>query len=788
MLPSTLVSVYQQYKADTDAVAGWLAHTAKAANYPGQLVPPAATSTGRLKGKARTLAKEQAVKPKKAVLPINLFVPLAKYITSLKAPRVLVPQSVISLTERIILQRSAFSSRLSYHGANPTVEGDQSHSYFVDILRQVVHLFRQNVAQSPAPSVGSVHFGKLENRFASLHVQEPSQAFLNASNVKKSTSENSIVFEAEPQTDLDDAIAVYGMLLLDLNKIRGEVRQIWLRFSQGSIEITAAALATNTGVDLAKYLIDQVLPIFQLHGGVDEVAEAFALWFIQERGLNNSDRTPEEVYGHIDYTMLFVNDFMKKISGCQGCTHAHREHWKPAHKAIRELLDSVKCKLAVDKALVTELLSILKALGWAAKEYLKVDEIMSGLAEMERPKGAPFYVNFALQLTLDIHHTLGPWGLEQPAKQLDKELTFMIELIDQLYQEKARTNDSAGATCGCLRNFQMEMKAFHADPTIEACKELFTHVDYNGKLPEQRHRSMQLSPVLCGLTIFYFRASMYDWGFIQFNGSRTIRKAVHLYNALVNEGLIENPWCDMQLAENFFGRSNIFAGQKPTGTRGYLKQLLVASGMTIRGMKEVFGALDGHSTSCEDSNIRGFRLGCKNVKMGAPVSAIFIEQYHNRTKRIDYRPEDVDKIISRRRGGDAAPSPNNSGQHSPHLLLQPFAEALTEESPEVAFPRLLMHVVCSGFLSNVRNECLEALETEFGKDLAAQETVFLIFSSLVRDERFGKELLSKAARIVNNTVASGSGKRLVDVMEKELGLSKEQLEEICSKSKLAEDF
>ncbi|CAH0038449.1 unnamed protein product [Clonostachys solani] len=787
MLPSALVSVYQQYKADTDAIAGWLALTAKAANYPGQLLSPPATSTGRLKGKARALAKEQALKPKKAFLPIKLFVPLAKYITSLKAPRVRVPQSVINITERVIRQRSVFSSRLSHHGANPTVEDDRSHSYFVDILRQVVHLFRQNVVPPPTTSTENINDVEFENRFASLHVEEPSQEFLNAKIVQQPTTENNIVYEAEPQTDLDDAIAAYGMLLQDLNKIRDEIKQIWLSCAEGSIELTAAALATNTGVDLARYLIDQVLPIFQLHGGVGEVAEAFALQFIQEQDLNNSDLTPEEIDEVVDDKMFVVNDFMKRFASCRDCAHRHNEPWNPTPQAIQDLLDKIEDEVEADNQLLGELINNLLAVSWLAKEYLKVDEIMSGLDAMDTTKTAPFYVCFALQVTLDIHHTLGDWCLE-PAKQLDNELNFMIESIDEFYKGAANMNGRAGKTCNCLRNFQQEIKDFQTDPTIDVRKEFYNCMNYNCEPSEERHRSMQLSPVLCGLTIFYFRASMHDFGFIEFARNRTIQHAVHLYNALVKEDLIETPWSDMQLAENFFGRSNIFAGQKPASTRGYLKQIMLQAGMTVRGLNELFGALDGHSTSCEGPRTRGFRHKMKAVSRGAPVSAIFIDRYYNQSNRIDYRPEDVNEIISRRRCDEAPLSPNKSGQHSPHLLLQPLAEALTEESLEVAFPRLLMHKVCGEFLTNVKNQCAGTIKEVSGEKATSRDIVLLIFSALVGDQVLGKELLSKAAMIANDTVASGSGKRLVDVMETEFEFSREQLEEVCSKSKLAEDF
>ncbi|RKL07788.1 hypothetical protein BFJ70_g16865 [Fusarium oxysporum] len=107
-MPSTsFLSIYQQYKRDTDIVASWLATTAKKHGYTTSLAAPptagaaanksAAPSSGRLKGKARKEAKQQQkqhVAPSgidekdapdppskpKYVLAIRDFVPLAEFI------------------------------------------------------------------------------------------------------------------------------------------------------------------------------------------------------------------------------------------------------------------------------------------------------------------------------------------------------------------------------------------------------------------------------------------------------------------------------------------------------------------------------------------------------------------------------------------------------------------------------------------------------------------------------------------------------------------------------------
>lgn len=104
MLPSSLRSTYQQYKADTDSVATWLATTARANGYsdPNSGNPPA--KSGRLKGKARK--KQQQPQPTNAapkkvhILRIKDFEPMASYVAGIESVKV--PDYLTVALERVI--------------------------------------------------------------------------------------------------------------------------------------------------------------------------------------------------------------------------------------------------------------------------------------------------------------------------------------------------------------------------------------------------------------------------------------------------------------------------------------------------------------------------------------------------------------------------------------------------------------------------------------------------------------------------------------------------------------
>lgn len=142
MLPPTLLSIYQQYKDDTNSIAAWLASTAKSVGYPADLltaniVKPA--TSGRLKGKAR---KQQAkpAKPSPApgaastrqqpkhTVPVKDFIPLAEFVA---AKKVAVPWDFQRTIERVITARSGFGSKLKNSGHDIPHLANAQHMHFV---------------------------------------------------------------------------------------------------------------------------------------------------------------------------------------------------------------------------------------------------------------------------------------------------------------------------------------------------------------------------------------------------------------------------------------------------------------------------------------------------------------------------------------------------------------------------------------------------------------------------------------------------------------------------------
>lgn len=132
MLPEGLVSTYLEYKRDTDAIAAWLASTAKASGFTASLTPVSlyGTNAGRLKGKARAQAKKiSTASATKYIISIKDFIILAEYLLEKAVP---VPRSFKSTLNRVIAARSNFSSKVDEYNETPDEESDAKHGYFVD--------------------------------------------------------------------------------------------------------------------------------------------------------------------------------------------------------------------------------------------------------------------------------------------------------------------------------------------------------------------------------------------------------------------------------------------------------------------------------------------------------------------------------------------------------------------------------------------------------------------------------------------------------------------------------
>lgn len=307
MLPDNLVSVYQQYKKDTNAVASWLASTAKSCGYPPDLLFGGSSQANgperskRLKGKARKEAKTAASQAQGSssssarpeyTIAIKDFIPLAEFVAASKKPTVSVPLAFAQTLNRVIAARSEFSGRLATFGISTDDSTNSKHSYFVGVLEKVREVLKPRVPPvsqdaASAPTEPDP-IGEIGGRFAGLRVYEPSEEFLNAPDIDRPipVKDDNVTYVAEPLQDLNEVLFAYSLLINDLMVIRARIEWIWTNYGDSHFDLVAAAIATNTACDLARNLMDDIEPMLKPHGGAVDVGRYFYIYQCMMKGFS----------------------------------------------------------------------------------------------------------------------------------------------------------------------------------------------------------------------------------------------------------------------------------------------------------------------------------------------------------------------------------------------------------------------------------------------------------------------------------------------------------------------
>ena len=206
MLPSLLSDTYYRYKSHTNDIATWLAITAQqfgfSANLLNNNLQSKVQKSQRLNGKARKRAKETSKisavtaskpllnSPPKYTIAVKDFIMLAEYLAS--NVDVHIPAHIwISINEAILL-RKMHSNYHTLQQANSIEDsGNERHSYFLEVLVKVKEVLKPRLQAGPVQTddkfdsietQGDDIEGHLDNMFAVLTVEEPSEEFLNTSN------------------------------------------------------------------------------------------------------------------------------------------------------------------------------------------------------------------------------------------------------------------------------------------------------------------------------------------------------------------------------------------------------------------------------------------------------------------------------------------------------------------------------------------------------------------------------------------------------------------------------
>lgn len=835
MLPAALFSAYQQYKQDTDSVASWLASTAKECGYPADLLATGRVpqkSQGRLKGKARKEAKKQAQASEPAhqatakhIIAMKDFVPLAEFISASQKPLISVPLAFSETINRVISARAIFGTRMTETGVEANEESDSRHSYFVKILEKVREALRARMSTEaekvPYTAPTATTSKDLSNRFAALRIYEPSQEFLNAPDIKRpeNAAGDKSVYEAEPHTSFEDALMAFTMIISDINKIRSRISWIWANHSSGLFEAANAAVATNTAIELARNIIDQVVPLCKPHGGVCAVADKYFVLRASQCGSADCGSIEmqmktwgkramsNEHYELADQAFFNANRLMRKFVGdlSPNTLPLYRSGVFGVYDATSDrTLKTGHQKFIEDKIVLAEIFFEAVNLIRLVPKYPVEDELIRGLKELDKTGELPFYAVFAAQIHIDIHHQLRelvPNALVVLMKQIS---TIQSNVKSHLeFHKDLRIDHWPPSNDKVLRDFIKSIDWFIKDPVYVAKMKAAQKFGTQMEGAAEQYRLLKYSPILSGLCLYHFRAEVYGMGIAIANAWGSIAYSAHLYNALQRENLIEKQWKDMDVTQHLLGDTNFFVGNRPQNPAEYLKRFCLQMGVSasvLTPRNEHFKRSRNTSRQALES-----RAGPRGIKEGVPVSRMFMDRYVNGTGQVKWTPENIDEIIKRSRYGEDEsgekppfmmseldhPRGKNKknkkpaqirpmaegGQLTPERLVKLLTMAMMTETLAFAFPYILMHRWAWKLLRTVKTHCDPLLREIHGPTYMEQESelpyvVGYIFLALnggndgQRDDR----LLRQAAVAMSEMTASAAGTLVLGVAHKFYGL------------------
>jgi hypothetical protein len=200
---------------------------------------------------------------------------LADFIAG-KTPPIDVPIRLATLLNLTIDLRQSFSEKVSetLEDSIAKRDSDVKHDYFLSILKKVRDTLKPHLLKERMQPAKPQSTAEIINLFDHLELEEPSEDFELAPDATPLPA-NEPVYKAERPNDIEETFFAFHLLLHDLARLRTEVSIAWAGYRNGSYDLVAAAITTNTAVDLARSMIDELKVSFVKLGGAHRMLQLY---------------------------------------------------------------------------------------------------------------------------------------------------------------------------------------------------------------------------------------------------------------------------------------------------------------------------------------------------------------------------------------------------------------------------------------------------------------------------------------------------------------------------------
>ncbi|KAF5561061.1 hypothetical protein FPHYL_6356 [Fusarium phyllophilum] len=524
------MSIYQQYKADTDSVATWLANTAKAHGYEAEASLGGAAADaakkkkkkkGNGKGKGPSRAKNKKPKEqqdpttKKYVIRVRDFEAMAKHVADTNA--IEVPHRTAVALERGIWEVL-----------------EKVRDYLKPIME--AGLFKPDGLDKNTDDKTD----KLaKGMFDVLNVYTPSEEFLNAPDITPAPASEP-QYTVEEEVTWEDALVAFLSLLRDYDILSKEIRSLWDKYAVGQLDLAAVSIATNTAFEFANSMEKEIKDVMDKFGGTPAFSAS-----VLERYLLKAGRTPTSYKGGLGW-------YDEKLGG-GGTTN-------------REKRDQ-------DRAALLNVLPGLHMLSTKPGQGEVEDELIRGIGACFKDKSQhpPFWMSWALQIYLDILQGLGE-NVGRGYEDMKQASLKIQKALLQVDHTPVRTRVLSTVT------------RWNKDPIFMANQDLAMSTNTSNssnKTPE--FQFLRRNPLHCGILLHHMRCTLHGCGVQTAAYSGGLMCTTQLYHALRQEGRVPKgqAWEDLEEFWGYQGNPCFFVGDPPKDREGYFRNYCLCIGTSV---------------------------------------------------------------------------------------------------------------------------------------------------------------------------------------------------------------
>lgn len=748
---------------------------------------------------------------------------LAEFIAGSAKTPVKVPPSIATVLNRAIDVRKKNARTLvsQQDRTKDDEDSDKRHSYFVDTLEHVKSILQPYFSHADAERIKAAEENDtVTNPFSNLTISEPSEAFINAPDITQPTQASPDYRSEQPQ-DFDEACTVFALILEDFNRLRTVIAKTWISYKIGMCDIGAASITTNTALEFARLLEEDVEGLFEKHGGVERILMSWYMATCRTQGQDPDHRSqPDDTLNFQVYdavtpfmwpTYQLLQDFVKLVGPTNIPIYKEGLYgtYNPSSDRRKK---SARQKHQEDTVLLMEILPEFALLCRMRGNVPVEDELVRGLRTAFDTKRISLSTVLAVQIYLDIHHRMRD-QVYRGLIDMEKTANHILGSIDQHTKFHAsitidtwpRSNDDFFR----LIKYRIETWA-KGDPILDAS------LRYRRPPPPDRHLLSKHS-LLCGLIAYGLKMDFNEAGIALANAWGATVCCAHLYDAVRQTGLLQSSWKDMEIMRGVAEMDALPSSARAEATPEiFLQRFMLSMGYSAANF-----AAQGRR---KQKRLQVSRSGPRGLKAKAGVAEAFRARYasgggtagsftHEEVRallgKLNAWEEDVDmsdeetfeteegetqqfglvKSVKPRDKNAARMHQQAVGRLTVEELLEKLRNALQGEVLELSFDYALLHRFCWRLLRAVKDECADDLRQMYGPSYIEKESElpfvvgYILHASVARDQaanypvfesrRTGNtnaQLLDKVAHELEGMIASGAGSMVAMVLEKQYNI------------------